>query len=62
MVYVGVESDNAENLLAVNKRQEPGQMHNDLRYLNDVGLTVVAMTIIGLPFDTEKSIMAWPNG
>ena len=57
MVYVGVESDNAENLLAVNKRQEPGQMHNDLRYLNDVGLTVVAMTIIGLPFDTEKSIM-----
>ena len=32
-------------------------LHNDLRYLNDVGLTVVAMTIIGLPFDTEKSIM-----
>ena len=57
MVYVGVESDNAENLLAVNKRQEPGQMHKDLHYLNDVGLTVVAMTIIGLPFDTEKSIM-----
>ncbi|SUZ88057.1 uncharacterized protein METZ01_LOCUS40911 [marine metagenome] len=57
MVYVGVESDNAENLIAVNKRQEPGQMHKDLHYLNDVGLTVVAMTIIGLPFDTEKSIM-----
>ncbi|PKB59160.1 MAG: hypothetical protein BZY83_03330 [SAR202 cluster bacterium Casp-Chloro-G2] len=57
MVYVGVESDNAENLLAVNKRQEPGQMHKDLRYLNDEGMTVVAMTIIGLPFDTEKSIM-----
>lgn len=57
MVYVGVESDNAENLIAVNKRQEPGQMHKDLQYLNDVGLTVVAMTIIGLPFDTEKSIM-----
>ncbi|MQF67500.1 B12-binding domain-containing radical SAM protein [SAR202 cluster bacterium AD-802-F09_MRT_200m] len=57
MVYVGVESDNAENLLAVNKRQEPGQMHKDLHYLNDVGLTVVAMTIIGLPFDTEKSVM-----
>lgn len=57
MVYVGVESDNAENLLAVNKRQEPGQMHKDLHYLNYVGLTVVAMTIIGLPFDTEKSVM-----
>jgi hypothetical protein len=57
MVYVGVESDNAENLIAVNKRQEPGQMHKDLHYINDEGLTVVAMTIIGLPFDTEKSIM-----
>ena len=57
MVYVGVESDNAENLIAVNKRQEPGQMHKDLQYINEVGLTVVAMTIIGLPFDTEKSIM-----
>lgn len=57
MMYVGVESDNAENLIAVNKRQEPGQMHKDLNYLNEVGMTVVAMTIIGLPFDTEKSIM-----
>ena len=57
MVYVGVESDNAENLIAVNKRQEPGQMHKDLHYINEAGLTVVAMTIIGLPFDTEKSIM-----
>ena len=58
MLYVGVESDNAENLLAVNKRQEPGQMHQDLTFLNDEGFTVVAMTIIGLPFDTEKSVMA----
>jgi radical SAM superfamily enzyme YgiQ (UPF0313 family) len=57
MVYVGVESDNAENLLAVNKRQEPGQMHKDLNFLNQEGFTVVAMTIIGLPFDTEKSVM-----
>ena len=57
MVYVGVESDNAENLIAVNKREEPGQMHKDLHYINEAGLTVVAMTIIGLPFDTEKSIM-----
>ena len=57
MVYVGVESDNAENLIAVNKRQEPGQMHKDLHYINEAGLTVVAMTIIGLPFDTEQSIM-----
>ena len=57
MIYVGVESDNAENLIAVNKRQEPGQMHKDLDYLNNEGLAVVAMTIIGLPFDTEKSVM-----
>ncbi len=57
MVYVGVESDNAENLLAVKKRQDPGQMHKDLCFLNEEGFTVVAMTIIGLPFDTEKSIM-----
>ncbi|MCH7738006.1 MAG: B12-binding domain-containing radical SAM protein [Chloroflexi bacterium] len=57
MVYVGVESDNAENLIAINKRQEPGQMHKDLQYINEAGLTVVAMTIIGLPFDTKESIM-----
>ncbi|PKB70926.1 MAG: hypothetical protein BZY87_08205 [SAR202 cluster bacterium Io17-Chloro-G6] len=57
MVYVGVESDNAENLLAINKRQDPGQMHRDLTFLNKEGLSVVAMTIIGLPYDTEKSIM-----
>ena len=57
MLYLGVESDNAENLKAVNKRQEPGQMHRDLAYINEVGFTVVAMTIIGLPYDTEQSIM-----
>ena len=57
MLYVGVESDNAENLKAVNKRQDPGQMHKDLVYLNEVGFTIVAMTIIGLPYDTQKSIM-----
>jgi radical SAM superfamily enzyme YgiQ (UPF0313 family) len=58
MLYLGVESDNAENLKAVNKRQEPGQMHRDLDYINELGFTVVAMTIIGLPYDTEESIMA----
>ena len=58
MLYLGVESDNAENLKAVNKRQEPGQMHRDLTYINEQGFTVVAMTIIGLPYDTEDSIMA----
>ncbi len=58
MLYLGVESDNAENLKAVNKRQEPGQMHKDLDYLNEMGFTVVAMTIIGLPYDTDESIMA----
>ena len=58
MLYLGVESDNAENLKAVNKRQEPGQMHRDLNYINELGFTIVAMTIIGLPYDTEESIMA----
>ncbi len=58
MAYIGVESDNAENLKLVNKRQEPGQMHTDLVALNDMGYSLVAMTIIGLPYDTEESIMA----
>ena len=57
MLYLGVESNNAENLLAVNKRQEPGQMEKDLRTLNGMDFSVVAMTIIGLPFDTEQDIM-----
>ena len=57
MLYVGVESDNAENLKSVNKRQEPGQTHTDLVNLKRNGLSVVAMTIIGLPYDTEESIM-----
>jgi hypothetical protein len=58
MVYVGVESDNAEALKLVRKRQEPGQVHKDLTSLNNMGFSVVAMTIIGLPFDTEERIMA----
>ena len=57
MAYIGVESDNAENLKLVKKRQEPGQMHKDLVTLDELGFSVVAMTIIGLPFDTEESIM-----
>ena len=58
MLYVGVESDNAENLKLVRKRQDPGQMHKDLSVLNQLGFTLVAMTIIGLPYDTEESIMS----
>ena len=57
MLYLGVESNNAENLLAVNKRQEPGQMERDLRTLNELDFSVVAMTIIGLPYDSEQDIM-----
>lgn len=57
MLYLGVESDNAENLEVVRKRQEPGQMHKDLTELNARDFSIVAMTIIGLPFDTEDSIM-----
>ena len=58
MVYVGVESDNAEALKMVRKRQEPGQVHKDLQSLNQMGFSVVAMTIIGLPYDTEERIMS----
>ena len=58
MIYVGVETDNAEALKLVNKRQEPGQVHKDLVVLNEMGFSVVAMTIIGLPYDTEETIMA----
>ena len=57
MLYVGVESDDARNLEYVKKRQEPGQVFKDLITLNNMGFAVVAMTIIGLPHDTEKSIM-----
>ena len=57
MLYLGIESNNAEGLAAVHKRQEPGQMEKDLRTLNDMDFSVVAMTIIGLPYDTEESIM-----
>jgi radical SAM superfamily enzyme YgiQ (UPF0313 family) len=58
MIYVGVESDNAKALELVRKRQDPGQVHKDLVVLNEMGFSVVAMTIIGLPYDTEESIMA----
>ena len=57
MLYVGVESSNSENLKAVKKRQEPGQLHQDLMTLNNLGFVVAAMTIIGLPYDTEENIM-----
>ena len=57
MVYLGVESSSAENLKAVNKRQDPSQVHKDLRVLRAAGLRITAMTIIGLPYDTEESIM-----
>jgi radical SAM superfamily enzyme YgiQ (UPF0313 family) len=57
MLYLGVESSSAENLKLVNKRQDPDQMEKDLTRLNEYGYQVVAMTIIGLPYDDEDSIM-----
>ncbi len=57
MLYIGVESDNAENLKLVRKRQEPGEMHRHMTNLKRSGFALVAMTIIGLPYDTEESIM-----
>jgi radical SAM superfamily enzyme YgiQ (UPF0313 family) len=65
MLYVGVESSSAENLMAIHKKQDPDQMHKDLVALKGMGFSVVAMTIIGLPFDTEESIMQlaeWVRG
>lgn len=65
MLYVGVESSNAKNLELVNKRQDPGQVHKDMTQLNEMGFSIVAMTIIGLPYDTEESIMEmadWVTG
>ena len=38
MLYLGVESNNAESLKAVRKRQEPGQMEKDLVHLNEKGI------------------------
>ena len=61
MLYVGVESDNALNLELVKKRQDPGQVHKDMETLNAMGFTLVAMTIIGLPYDTEESITTMAN-
>ncbi|MEK7777168.1 MAG: radical SAM protein, partial [Chloroflexota bacterium] len=57
MLYLGVESSSAENLKIVRKRQDPTQVHRDLVTLNKMGFIVAAMTIIGLPYDTEEGIM-----
>ena len=57
MLYVGVESSNAKNLELVNKRQDINQVNADLVTINKIGFAVAAMTIIGLPFDTEETIM-----
>jgi radical SAM superfamily enzyme YgiQ (UPF0313 family) len=65
MLYIGVESSSAENLAAVKKRQEPDQMHKDLESLQRMGFDVVAMTIIGLPYDDEAQVMQlaeWVRG
>jgi len=65
MLYIGVESSSAENLAAVKKRQEPDQMHKDLESLQQLGFDVVAMTIIGLPYDDEAQVMKlaeWVRG
>jgi radical SAM superfamily enzyme YgiQ (UPF0313 family) len=65
MLYVGVESSSAENLMAIHKKQDPDQMHKELTALKAMGFSVVAMTIIGLPYDTEESIMQlaeWVRG
>ena len=65
MLYVGVESSDAKNLEAVNKRQDPSQVYKDMVNLNQMGFSLIAMTIIGLPYDTEETIMEmaeWVTG
>ncbi len=65
MLYIGVESNNAENLNAVKKRQNPDDVDRNLRALQRWGFINVAMTIIGLPYDTEEKIMQmadWATG
>lgn len=57
MLYLGIESGDARNLDLVKKRQDPGQVYTDMVNLKAMGFVSVAMTIIGLPFDTEESIM-----
>ena len=57
MRYLGNESNHTENMKAVNKRQDPGQRERKLTTLNGMDFSVVAMTIIGLPYDTEETIM-----
>jgi len=57
MIYLGVESSSAENLKLVRKRQDPGQVHKDMQALTGMGFNLVAMTIIGLPYDTREGIM-----
>lgn len=57
MLYAGVESNDVRNLDLVKKRQDPGEVYRDMSRLNDMGFTMVAMTIIGLPYDTEEIIM-----
>ncbi|MSQ22316.1 MAG: radical SAM protein [Dehalococcoidia bacterium] len=57
MLYLGVESSSAENLKIIRKRQDPTEVHRDLVTLNKMGFIVAAMTIIGLPYDTEAGIM-----
>jgi radical SAM superfamily enzyme YgiQ (UPF0313 family) len=61
MVYVGVETANAEALKLINKRQDPGQVNKDLITMNQMGFGVVAMTIIGLPGDTKETIMEFAD-
>ncbi len=61
MVYVGVESANAEALKLIRKRQDPGQVNKDLEDMKRVGFGMVAMTIIGLPYDTEETIMEFAD-
>ncbi len=56
MVYVGVESLDQRNLDSVHKNQEVPQVMEQLEKLKSMFRTV-AMLIIGLKSDTEKSIM-----
>lgn len=57
MLYIGVESKNDKNLKFVHKEQTADQVERDLVELRKRGFSLVGMTIIGLPDDTEDKIM-----
>lgn len=55
--FIGIESINAQNLLAAGKRQNKiDEFKGLIKAYHEVGITTHLAYIIGFPFDTEKSV------